>query len=141
MLRCPHARDGWMVSHGDINQVAATYDLSDVTGVYVLDSVPTHMRLAKIAFSELIPTARAASHATKSASTGAAAMSSAATSLAASRPPETSHNASQRSDGDVSVEADAGALGRPSRKRVLVRFSGGEEGDDEVTCSCHELVW
>ena len=48
LARCPYA---WYA--GAISQVAAVYDMSDVTGVFVLDWVPSHLPLAALAFKQL----------------------------------------------------------------------------------------
>ena len=50
LSRCPHARYA-----GAISQVAAVYDTSDVTGIFVLDWVPSHLPLATLAFKSLPP--------------------------------------------------------------------------------------
>jgi hypothetical protein len=50
LQRCPYARYA-----GAINQVAAVYDRSHITGIYVLDWVPSHLPLATLAFKELPP--------------------------------------------------------------------------------------
>lgn len=47
---CPHA-----LYAGAISQVAAIYNLSDVTGIFVLDWVPSHLPLAALAFNLLPP--------------------------------------------------------------------------------------
>ena len=50
LARCPH-----VLSAGGINQVAADYNASDVTGIYVLDWIPSHLPLATLAFQSLPP--------------------------------------------------------------------------------------
>jgi hypothetical protein len=50
LQRCPYARYA-----GAINQVAAMYNRSHITGIYVLDWVPSHLPLATLAFKELPP--------------------------------------------------------------------------------------
>lgn len=50
LMRCPYA---WYA--GAISQVAAVYDMRDVTGIFVLDWVPSHLPLAMLAFKSLLP--------------------------------------------------------------------------------------
>jgi hypothetical protein len=50
LARCPYA-----IYAGAISQVAAIYNVSDVSGVFVLDWVPSHQPLAKLAFEHLPP--------------------------------------------------------------------------------------
>jgi len=47
--RCPHLVRG--LSTGGVNQVSATFNASDVSGIYILGWEPTHSRLASIAYS------------------------------------------------------------------------------------------
>jgi hypothetical protein len=46
--RCPFATYA-----GAISQVASVYDVSDVSGIFVLDWIPSHLPLAKLAFERL----------------------------------------------------------------------------------------
>eukprot|EP00900_Chrysochromulina_parva_P003697 jgi/Chrpa1/13328/Chrysochromulina_OHIO_Genome00019868-RA len=46
--RCPFARYA-----GAISQVASVYDVSDVSGIFVLDWIPSHLPLAQLAFERL----------------------------------------------------------------------------------------
>ena len=46
--RCPFARYA-----GAISQVASVYDVSDVSGIFVFDWIPSHLPLAKLAFERL----------------------------------------------------------------------------------------
>lgn len=46
--RCPYASYA-----GAISQIAALYDMSHVSGIFVLDWVPSHLPLAKLAFESL----------------------------------------------------------------------------------------
>ena len=108
LARCPHARCC------GINQVAAAYNASDVTGVFVLDWMADHEALAALAFRRQQQHRRETDR----------------------RLAEHRHPASQGQPHSGGESSDGQSL-------LLVRFSRGRAAglDQHVTCTCDTVPW